>query len=94
MVSNFGAMPKNSILIKYKLFKTKILRSITNIPFYISNFTLHSDLKIKTIHEEAKTYYKRFSNNLIFHPSPLLFDLATHTTPGNIIIIYFNQLYY
>jgi len=31
-----------------------ILRSITNSPFYISNFTLQSDLKIKTVHEEAK----------------------------------------
>jgi len=60
------ANAKKSNLNKIKIVQNKILRSITNALFYIFNFTLHSDLKIKTIHEEAKTkakaktYYKRF----------------------------------
>jgi len=74
-----GAMPRNQILIKYKPFKTK---SFAPLPMpYVSN--IHSDLKIKTIHEEAKTFYKLFFHKLPSHPNPLISGLATHTIPGN-----------
>lgn len=45
---------------KIQITQNKILRSITNAPPYVSNFAIHSDLKIKTIHEEVKTFYNRF----------------------------------
>jgi len=67
---------KKSNLNKIQTVQNKILRSITNAPFYISNFTLHSDLKIKTIHEEAKSYYKRFFNKLPSNPNPLISGLT------------------
>lgn len=38
---------------------------ITNAPSYVSSFTLHTDIKIKAIHEEPKTYYKDFSTNIL-----------------------------
>ena len=36
------------------------LRQLTNSPPYISNFTLHNDLNLKTIENEAITIYKYF----------------------------------
>lgn len=74
---------KKSNLNKIQTIQNKILRSITNAPPYVSNFTLHSDLKMKTIHDEARTYYKRFFNKLSAHSNPLISGLATHTIPGN-----------
>lgn len=74
---------KKSNLNKIQTTQNKILRSITNAPPYVSNFSIHSDLKIKTIHEEAKTFYKRVFHKLSSHPNPLISGLATHTIPGN-----------
>uniref|UniRef100_A0A2H8TKI9 Putative RNA-directed DNA polymerase from transposon X-element n=1 Tax=Melanaphis sacchari TaxID=742174 RepID=A0A2H8TKI9_9HEMI len=74
---------KKTNLNKIQTVQNKILRSITNAPPYVSNFTLHTDLKMKTIHEEAKTFYKRFFNKLSGHSNPLISGLATHTIPGN-----------
>lgn len=50
---------------------------------YISNLTLHFDLKIKTIHIEAIAYYKRLFNRLPSNSNTLMSDLATHTIARN-----------
>jgi len=63
--------------------QNKILRKITNSEPYISNLTLHTDLKIKTVHEEAVTYYKRFHSKLPSHTNPLISNLSSLTIPGN-----------
>jgi len=52
---------KKSNTNKIQTFQNNILRKITNSPPYISNLTLHTDLKIKTVHEEAVTFYKRLN---------------------------------
>jgi len=59
----------------------KILRPIANAPPSIFNLMLHSVLKVKTISKETKMYYifDRFPS----HPSPLIYDLATCSFPGN-----------
>jgi hypothetical protein len=36
--------------------KSNVLRTITNAPWYVSNFTLHNDLHIPFITEETKRY--------------------------------------
>ena len=74
---------KKTNLNKTQTIQNKILRSITYAPLYISNFSIHSNLKIKIIHEEAKTFYKRFFHKLFSHPNPLISGLATHTIPEN-----------
>ena len=51
---------KKTNLNKIQTTQNKILCSITNAPHYVSNFTIHSNLKIKTIHEETKAFYKCF----------------------------------
>ncbi|VVC28136.1 Endonuclease/exonuclease/phosphatase,Reverse transcriptase domain [Cinara cedri] len=66
---------------KIQTLQNKILRKITNSPPYITNLTLHSDLKIKTVHEEAVSFYKRFHSKLPFHINPLISNLSSLTIP-------------
>jgi hypothetical protein len=54
-----------------------------NAPPYVSNHTLHTDTKLKTINDEAKIYYKRFYSKLINHPNKLIKNLSTPSIPGN-----------
>jgi len=68
---------------KIQTVQNKILRLITKAPPYVSNYSLHTDLNIKTVHAEAITYYKRFHNRLPHHPNPLISNLASRTIPGN-----------
>jgi hypothetical protein len=49
---------KKSNLNRIQPFQNIALRKLTNFPPYVSNHTLHSDLKIKTVKEEAITYIK------------------------------------
>jgi len=74
---------KISNLNKIQRFQNKVLRKITNSPLYVSNHSLHKDLHIKTIQEEAKNYYKRFHQRLNSHPNKLEKNLASLTIPGN-----------
>ena len=74
---------KISNLNKIQRFQNMTLRKITNSLSYVSNHTLHKDLHIKTIHEEANNYYKRFHLRLNTHPNALIKNLAALTIPGN-----------
>ena len=62
--------------------QNKILPTITYAPLYISNFTLHTGLMIKTIHAEAITFYEQF-HIIDFLPIPtsLILNLAIPTIP-------------
>ncbi|KAF0706277.1 Uncharacterized protein FWK35_00034890 [Aphis craccivora] len=42
-------------------FRFKALRTILKTPFYISNHTLHFNLKIPRVSVLAKTHYKRLN---------------------------------
>jgi len=44
---------------------------------------MHLDLRIKTVQDEAKLYYKRFHSKLPNHPNPLIKYLAVPTILGN-----------
>lgn len=66
--------------------QNKTLLTITNAPPDVPNFTLFTDLTIKTVHVEAITFYKRFHNRLssYLNPNPLnISNLATRIIPGN-----------
>ncbi|KAF0750690.1 Uncharacterized protein FWK35_00026149 [Aphis craccivora] len=45
--------------------------------------TLHKDLDIKTVEEEAAVFYKRFYNKLENHENPLIKSLHIPSLPGN-----------
>lgn len=74
---------KKSNILKIQTFQNIALRKLTNASPYVSNHTLHSDLKLKTINDEAKIFYKRFHSHLNNHTNPLIKKLATSTIPGN-----------
>ncbi|KAL4127101.1 hypothetical protein QTP88_011299 [Uroleucon formosanum] len=74
---------KKTNLNKIQCFQNIAIRKLINAPPYISNHTLHTDLKLKTIHEEAKHFYKRFHNRLSSHSNPLIKNLSSLSIPGN-----------
>jgi hypothetical protein len=45
-------------------FQSKFLRLICGAPFYVSNWTLHSDLKVETVKEVAKQMYENHARDV------------------------------
>lgn len=78
----WGAAKKSNIN-KIQTFQSITLRIITNAPFYVSNRTLHTDLRVNTVDETARLLYKRFRLRLTNHPNPLISALNSDTIPGN-----------
>lgn len=74
---------KKSNLQRMQTLQSKILRRITNCPYYVSNHTLHKDLNIQYVNELASTRYKNFHNRVSSHSNPLVSQLASLTLPGN-----------
>jgi len=62
---------KKSNLNKIQTFQNLALQKLLNSSPYVSNHTIHSDLKMPLVHDEAKMYYKRFHFNLLSHPNQL-----------------------
>jgi hypothetical protein len=58
-------VPSNTKIIQR--LQSKVLRTITNAPWYVSNYTLHNDLQILFITEEIKRYSTVYYNPLIGH---------------------------
>jgi len=71
MAFKFGAQQKNQILNKIQITRNKTFRLITKAaaPFYVSNKTLHTDLRTQTVLETATKLYKRYNNSLRDHPN-------------------------
>lgn len=78
----WGAAKKSNTN-KIQTFQSTTLRLITNVPFSVTNHTLHTDLKINTIAETAKILYKRFRSRLTNYSNPLSSALDSDTIPGN-----------
>lgn len=74
---------KKSNINKIQTFQNIALRKLLNAPPYVSNYTIHSDLKITQVYDEAKTYYKRFHLRLLSHPNSLARYLSSTNIPGN-----------
>ena len=55
------------------------LRLIASAPWYVTNETLHNDLRIPTVDQLAKLYYNRFHSKLQHHPNPLVTPLPSRT---------------
>jgi len=74
---------KKTNINKIQTFQNIALRKLVNAPPYVSNHTIHTDLKMPTVSEEAKAYYKRFHSHILTHPNPLVRNLVNPTIPGN-----------
>lgn len=70
---------KNFNLNKFQAFQSINLRHLTNFPWYVSNLTLHNDLKIKTISEIVSNHYNKLNKNNINHPNPQISNLSSLT---------------
>lgn len=64
-------------------FQNICCRIITGAPWYVTNNSINSDLKISSVNETATLYYKRFNSKLQSNPNQLIKDLAIPTLPGN-----------
>lgn len=63
MVFNYRVLQKFQTLRKFKL-QSKALRHILNAPPYISNETIHNDLRTPTVKQTAIARYENFYKRL------------------------------
>jgi hypothetical protein len=68
-----SAKPSN--ISRIQTLQSKILRKICNAPFFVSNLTLHKDLKVPFVKDMA---VKSFT-----HPNPLVQRLSSRTHPDD-----------
>jgi len=62
-------------------FQNKILRAITNAPWYVPNRVLHTDLMITTIREEITRHRTAHINKLRQHTNPLIPTILEERKP-------------
>jgi hypothetical protein len=68
------AKPSNTKIIQR--LQSKVQRTITNAPWYVSNHTLHNDLQIPFITEEIKRYSTLYYNRLTGHENSYVTELS------------------
>ena len=62
--------------------QSKILQSITNVPWYFSNFTLHNDLHVPFVAAEIHRFSHLYHQRLVGHHNALI---AAMNTPPTIV---------
>jgi hypothetical protein len=72
--------PSNTKILQ--TFKSKTLRKLDNAPWYISNLTLHNDLRIPYVTEVIRTYAKKHKNRTAQNDNQLIRDLFTQPEIG------------
>jgi hypothetical protein len=76
----WGCASKSNIIIMQRA-QSKILRTITNAPRYVTNHTLHTDLNIPYVSEVINERTNKHLRKLQSHPNPLVESL-TQPTPN------------
>jgi hypothetical protein len=59
--------------------QSKILRTIADAPWFVSNHTLHKDLNIPYVSEVINERIDKHLNKLVSHPNPLVETLTQPT---------------
>ena len=77
-IALWGCASKSNISVIQR-YQSKLLRTITNAPWYVTNQTLHSDLRIPYVHSVLQDYIHKHRSALEVHSSPLVEPLL-HTT--------------
>lgn len=60
----------NCHILKVQRFQNKVLRTITNAPWYIRNTNIHCDLGVPTVADVIKAIATKHENRLIQHENP------------------------
>jgi hypothetical protein len=68
------ASKSNAAIIKRS--QSKILRTIENAPWFVANYTLHTDLDIPYVSEVINERIDKHLNKLESYPSPLVVTLT------------------
>jgi hypothetical protein len=66
----------------FQTFQSKTLRKLDNAPWYISNVTLHNDLRIPYVTEVIRTYTKKHKNRTAQNNNQLIRDLFNQPEIG------------
>jgi hypothetical protein len=59
--------------------QSKILKTIADVPWFVSNYTLHKDLNIPYVSEVISERTDKHLNKLVSHPKPLVETLTQPT---------------
>jgi hypothetical protein len=65
--------PSNTKILQ--IYQSKILRMITSAPWFVSNLTLHSNLKIPFVHEEITLHANKYELCTTGHSNQLISEL-------------------
>ncbi|GBN97044.1 RNA-directed DNA polymerase from mobile element jockey [Araneus ventricosus] len=57
---------------KIQILQNKILRIMTNAPWFVRNDVIHKDLKIELIEDHVKNLSRKFFSQLLDHKNPLI----------------------
>ena len=74
----WGCASKSNTAIMQRA-QSKILRTITNAPWYVTNHTLHTDLNIPYVSDVINERIKKHLSKLESHPNPLVETLKQPT---------------
>jgi len=74
----WGCASKTNVSI-IKRYQSKLLRIIRNAPWYVTNQTLHSDLRIQYVQSVREAYTRKHRSTLEHHPNPVVRPLLLST---------------
>ena len=69
----------NSNIDILQTYQSKTLRTIAQVPWYVSNDVIHNDLQISTVKEEIKSFSTKYHLRLECHPNVLATNLLDIT---------------
>ena len=75
MAFHYGERHPSQTLRYLQRLQNKILRMVTNAPWYVPNHVLHSDLQIPTIREEITRLSTSYKAKIDVHPNKLTTSL-------------------
>lgn len=74
---------KPSNLRTIQAFQSICLRMVAKAPWFVTNASLHQDLKVQSINQTAITFYSRLHCKMLGHPNKLISNLRSKHLPGN-----------
>ena len=72
-------MQSNSNIETFQRFQSKTLKLLIDVPWYVTNETVHRDLKIPTVKEELSKFSNRCNIRINNHQNPLVAQLPDTT---------------
>ena len=81
-IAIWGCASKSNVSVIQR-YQSKLLRTITNAPWYVTNQTLHSDLRIPYVHSVLQDYIHKHQWALEVHSNPSWNLYSTQHTPGD-----------